>query len=158
MYNDVTDTVNDVWPLKQNVGQYSYQKSRTSTYKDQRQTLFMPYRQEPPRFGYWMLISISCRHVFLNQRGGCDSKVRLRWEKCALASFDMLLNLGICGYFLRIIIYIYIYIYSDSEFWVPCGCFYKIHQLSVYVYIVENDGLGISNFKHADMLDFSVDG
>ena len=34
VYNDVTDTVNDVWPLKQNVGQYSYQKSRTSTYKD----------------------------------------------------------------------------------------------------------------------------
>ena len=26
VYNDVTDTVNDVWPLKQNVGQYSYQK------------------------------------------------------------------------------------------------------------------------------------
>ena len=52
VYNDVTDTVNDVWPLKQNVGQYSYQKSRTSTYKDQTQTLLMPYRQEPPRFGY----------------------------------------------------------------------------------------------------------
>ena len=28
----------------------------------------------------------------------------------------------------------------------------------VYVYIVENNGLGISNFKHAGMLDFSVDG
>ena len=38
----------------------------------------------------------------------------------------------------------------------PCRCFYtgcgqKIHQLSVYVYIVENNGLGISNFKHADI-------